>query len=68
MTTREQLDRIQKVLNFAAKIAYGGARKYDHVTPIMKSLQWMDIENKIVFDICTFTFKVINQTAPRVAF
>ena len=65
MTTREQLDRIQKVLNFAAKIAYGGARKYDHVTPIMKSLQWMDIENKIVFDICIFMFKVINQMLPE---
>ena len=36
MTTKEQLDNVQKVQNFAAKIAYGGARKYDQVTQILK--------------------------------
>ena len=63
-TTGEQLDRVQKVQNFAAKVAYGGARKYDHVTPILRELQWMDIKNKITFDICTFTYKVINHMLP----
>ena len=43
MTTKEKLDRIQKVQNFAAKIACGGAKKYDHVTPILKELEWMNI-------------------------
>ena len=64
ITTREQLDRVQKVQNFAAKVAFGGARKYDHVTPILKELQWMDIKSKITFDICTFTFKVISNMLP----
>ena len=63
-TTREQLDRVQKVQNFAAKVAYGGARKYDHVTPILKTLQWMDIKNKIIFDNCIFTYKVLNHMFP----
>ena len=63
-TTREQLDRVQKVQNFAAKVAFGGARKYDHVTPIFKDLQWMDVKSKITFDICTFTFKVISNMLP----
>ena len=65
MTTGEQLERIQKVINFAAKIAHGGARKYDHVTPIMKELQWMSIADKINFDISIFMFKVINQILPE---
>ena len=64
MTTREQLERVQKILNFAAKIAYGGARKYDHVTPILKDLQWMDIKNKISYDICMFMYKVMNNMLP----
>ena len=63
-TTGEQLDRVQKIQNFAAKVAYGGARKYDHVTPILKELQWMDVKSKITFDICTFTYKVINHMLP----
>ena len=64
MTTREQLERVQKIENFAAKIAYGGARKYDHVTPILKDLQWMDIKDKISFDICVFMYKVMNNMLP----
>ena len=65
MTTKEQLDSVQKAQNFAAKIAYGGARKYDHVTPILKDLEWMNIENKVNYDICMFTYKVINQLLPN---
>lgn len=63
-TTGEQLDRVQKVQNFAAKVAYGGVKKYDHVTPILNDLQWLDIKNKIVFDNCIFTYKVLNHMFP----
>ena len=64
MTTKEQLERVQKVQNFAAKIAYGGARKYDHVTPIFKNLEWINMENKINFDICIFIYKALNHLLP----
>ncbi|XP_066959043.1 uncharacterized protein [Macrobrachium rosenbergii] len=64
MTTKEQIDRVQKAQNFAAKIAYGGARKYDHVTPILKELQWMNIETKILFDLCLFVYKICNHLVP----
>ena len=64
MTTKEQLDRVQKVQNFAAKIAYGDARKYDHAKPIFRDLQWMNVENKVHYDICIFTYKIIHQLLP----
>ena len=64
ITTMEQLDRVQKVQNFAAKVAFGGARKYDHVTPILQDLQWMDIKSKIAYDICVFTYKVMSSMLP----
>ncbi len=35
---------VQKLEKIAAKIAIGGARKYDHVTPIMKELEWLTIK------------------------
>ena len=65
MTTKEQLERVQKVQNFAAKIAHGGARKYDHVTPIFKNLEWISMENKINFDISIFIYKVLNHLLPN---
>ena len=65
MTTLQQIDKIQKLENFAAKIAVGGARKYDHVTPIFDELTWLKIKDKITFDICVFTYKICNHLLPE---
>ena len=65
MTAKHQIDRVQKLQNFAAKIAVGGARKYDHVTPILKELGWMKIHQKICYDICVTVFKALNKKFPQ---
>ena len=64
MTTKEQLDRVQKVQNFAARVAYGGLRKYDHVSPIFAELKWLYIEKKLMNDISIFAYKVCNKLLP----
>ncbi len=38
-----QLKRVQKLQNFAAKVAIGGASKFDHATPFVNKLQWLSI-------------------------
>ena len=38
MTTKTQMEKAQKLQNFAAKVAVGDARKYDHVSPILERL------------------------------
>ena len=50
------IHRIQKVQNFAAKVAIGGARKYDHVTPVMKDLQWLRIKDKYILEKCSLVY------------
>ena len=60
MTTKSQLERVQRLQNFAAKVAIGGARKYDHVTPIFNKLEWLKIEQKVSYDICITVFKVLK--------
>ena len=67
-TTQEQMDRVQKLENFAAKVAYGGARKYDHVTPIYKELKWLRMQDKVELDICTFTYLICNKFLPSFLF
>ena len=47
VTNKEQIDRVHKVQNFVAKIVYGSAKMYDHVTPILKDLERMNIGNKV---------------------
>lgn len=38
-TYKTLLSNVQKIENFAARVALGGARKYDHGTPVMKELE-----------------------------
>ena len=65
ITTKEQLQRVQKIQNFAAKIVHGGLRKYDHVSPIIKDLKWLNVNNKITYDICVFMYKILNSLLPN---
>ena len=39
-TTKKNIELLQTVQNFAARIV-SGTRKFDHVTPILKQLQWL---------------------------
>ena len=60
-----QIQRVQKLQNFAAKVADGSARKFDHVTPIIKELKWLKIENQYHCNICCLVFKVLSDKLPE---
>ncbi len=64
-TNATLLDNVQKLQNFAAKVAVGGARKYDHVSPIIKELRWLKIKEKHVFYTCTTMFKTMHGSYPE---
>ncbi len=42
-TNNTLLTKTQKLQNFAIKVADGRAQKCDHVTPIFKELEWLNI-------------------------
>ena len=64
MANKTQISRVQKLQNFAAKVAYGGVRKYDHVTPIIDKLKWLKVEKKIKYDIIVSVYKFLNNRIP----
>ena len=39
--------------------------KYDHVTPLIKELQWMTIKDKYVYEKCIIMFKALNGMYPE---
>lgn len=48
------LSNIKKKLEkFTAKVGIEGVRKYDHVTPIMKELEWQTMKEQFIFGKCT---------------
>ena len=56
--------RLQRVLNCAARIVFK-SNKYDHITPLLKELHWLPIEQRIKFKIFLITFKALNKQAPN---
>ena len=56
------IQRLQYVLNSAARVI-ARSRKFGHITPLLKELHWLPVEQRI-FKILLFTFKVVNGLAP----
>ena len=64
-TNKTQLNRVQKLLNFAARIAVGGAKKRDHVSPIFEKLKWLKMKPRFIYTICVLVFKSKNNILPE---
>ena len=62
-TTKKNIARLQKVQNFAARIVTG-ARKYDHITPILKELHWLPVAKQLEVRDTLMAFKCIKGLAP----
>ena len=59
----EQVRKLQYVQNSAARLLTG-TRKYEHITPIFKSLHWLPVHERIDFKLLLLTFKALNNLAP----
>ena len=55
--------RLQLAQNCAARLILCG-RKHDHVTPLLKELHWLPVEQRIIFKILLLTFKALNNLYP----
>ena len=42
-----------------------GVSKYEHVTPIIKQLEWLKIKEKNIYGICIMSFKIIKNEFPE---
>ena len=62
-TTKKNIELLQTVQNFAARIV-SGTRKFDHVTPILKQLQWLPVIKQLEVRDATMVFKCLNGLAP----
>ena len=48
---------------FSARLITG-SYKYDHITPVLKSLHWLPVEQRIRYKIAVLGFKCVNGSAP----
>ena len=61
--TKRKICRLQSIQNIAARIITK-IRKFDHITPIIRSLHWLPVESRIQFNILSMTFRIIHGLAP----
>ena len=58
------LKKLQYVQNSSARLIYL-SKKFDHVTPLLISLHWLPIEQRINFKILLITHRTLNGKAPK---
>ena len=61
--TSDQLSRIQRVQNNAARVVLRAKRR-DHATPLLKHLHWLPIKQRIDFKIATLAYRHFEQSLP----
>ena len=59
-----QIKKLQHLQNAAARLLTRTG-KYEHITPILKELHWIPVDQRIEFKILVLTFKALNRTAPK---
>ena len=54
---------VQKLQNQCARILTKSARS-DHITPVLKKIHWLKIQDRIIYTFLMFTYKSYYNIAP----
>jgi len=60
---QSQLGRLQLVLNSSAR-ALSKTPKFTHISPVLKFLHWLKIEQRIHYKVASITYKVLQSEQP----
>ena len=58
------LAKVQRIQNVAARIV-SQSRRSDRITPVLYSLHWLPVQERINFKINLLTYKALNGLAPQ---
>ena len=59
-----QLHRVQKLLNFGARVV-SGRRKHDHVADVLRDLNWLDARGLVTYHRLCLTHAAITTGSPE---
>ena len=57
------IDKLQKTQNRAARLITR-TKKYDHITPVLKTLHWLPVKQRIEYKTLLICYKALNGLAP----
>ena len=64
-TSKRNLHKLQLVQNFAARVVLG-LRKFDHISQGRRSLRWLDVTEKVLFNDLVLAYKCVNGLAQTI--
>jgi len=64
-TSAANIKKLQRVQNSLARVV-AGARRREHITPVLKDLHWLPIEQRIVYKVALIMHKVLQEQQPQV--
>ena len=56
----KEINKLQHVQNAAARLV-AGAKKQEHITPVLQTLHWLPIRARIDFKILLITYKALRS-------
>ena len=62
-TSKKNIKKLQGVQNFAARVI-SGKQKYDHITPVLRELNWLPVSSTLMYNVGTLAFKCLRGLAP----
>ena len=62
--SKQALRQLQLIQNAAARVLTK-TRKFDHITPILRSLHWLPVSHRIDFKIMLLVYKSLNGLGPK---
>ena len=62
-TSNRNMRKLQSCQNYACRLI-SGVKKYDHISPLLKELNWLPVENLIYLRSVTLAFKCMTGSAP----
>ena len=58
------INKLKHVQHAAARLVTG-ARKSDHITPILEKLHWLPLTYRIQYKVIIFVYKALHHLSPR---
>ncbi len=60
---KSHISKLQHVMNCAARLV-SGVGKFEHITPVLRDLHWLPVEQRIEFKVLCLTYKALHGLAP----
>ena len=61
---QQWVDKLQSIQNAAVQLIFA-ARRRNHISPLLQSLHWLRVADRITFRLAVLTYRCLHSSAPE---